>query len=63
MPIPTLIKVIRHDQLTGFPCMTVKNVKKYLAPLPVTPKGHMKRPRTGIMSTTKMKEQREKIQE
>jgi hypothetical protein len=61
MPVPTLIKAIQNKQLTGFPCMTVKNVKKYLAPSPATPKGRMKRPRTGIRSTTKQKQQREKV--
>ena len=57
MPIPTLVKAIQNNQLTGFPCMTVKNVKKYLAPSPATPKGCMKRLRTGIRSTTKQKQQ------
>jgi hypothetical protein len=32
MPIPTLVKAIQNNQLTGFLCMTVKNAKKYLAP-------------------------------
>ena len=63
VPIPTLIKAIQNDQLTGFPCMAVKNVKKYLAPSPARTKGCMKRLQTGIRSTTKRKEQREKIQE
>ena len=43
--------------------MTVKNVKKYLAPSPATPKGRMKLPQTGIRSTTKQQRQREKVQE
>ena len=47
----------------GFLCMTVKSVKKYLAPSPATAKGRMKRPQTGIRSTTKQKQQREKIRE
>ena len=60
-PIPTLIKAIQNKQLTGFPCMTVKNIKRYLAPSPATPKGRMKRPRTGIRSTT-TQQQREEVQ-
>ena len=63
MPIPTLIKIMQNNQLTGFPCMTAKNVKKYLAPSPATPKGRMRRPRTGIRSTGNQKQQREKIKE
>ena len=43
--------------------MTVKHVKKYLAPSPATPKGRMKRPRAGFRSTTKKKEQHEKVRE
>ena len=43
--------------------MTVKNVKKYLASLPATPKGRMKRPQTGIRNTTKQKQQHEKVRE
>ena len=35
MPIPTLVKVIQNNQLTGFPCMTITNAKKYMPPLPV----------------------------
>jgi hypothetical protein len=63
MPIPTLIKIMQNNQLTGFPCMTAKNVKNYLAPSPATPKGRMRRPRTGIRSTGNQKQQREKIKE
>ena len=43
--------------------MTVKHVKKYVASSPAAPKSCMKRPRTGIRSTTKPKQQPEKIQE
>ena len=43
--------------------MTVKHVKKYLAPSPATTKGRMKWPRTGTRSTTKKKDQREKVEE
>ena len=32
VPISTLVKVIQNNQLTGFPCMTTKNTKKYLVP-------------------------------
>ena len=53
MPIPTLIKAIQNNQLTGFPCMTTTNVKKYLALLPPKPKSRMKQPRAGIRSTKK----------
>ena len=44
IPIPTLINTIKNEQLTGFPCMTVKYVKRYPTPSPATPKGRMKRP-------------------
>ena len=59
--IPMLVKAVQNNQLTGFPCMTVKNVKKHLVHSPATPKGCMKRPRTSIRSTTKQKQKREEI--
>ena len=36
-PIATLEKAIANNQLTGFPCMKNKLVRKYLAPSPATP--------------------------
>ena len=53
LPATTLIKAIINNQLINIPCMKVDTIRKYLSPSPATPKGRMKRPRTGIRSTRK----------
>ena len=53
MPAQTLEKAIQNDQLRGFPCMNVKDIRKHLAPSPATAKGRMKKPKQGIRSTRK----------
>jgi hypothetical protein len=50
--ILTLLKAVRRGFLKGCPNMTKKLILKYLNPSPATAKGHMKRPRQGIRSTT-----------
>jgi hypothetical protein len=50
--ISTLLKAVRRGFLKGCPNMTEKLILKYLNPSPATAKGHMKRPRHGIRSTT-----------
>ena len=50
--ISTLLKAVRRGFLRGCPYMTEKLILKYLNPSPATAKGHMKRPRQGIRSTT-----------
>ena len=61
MLIPTLVKAIQNNQLTGFLCMMVENAKKYLMSLTSTPKGRMKQPRVGIRSAKKQQRKREEI--
>ena len=48
-----MTKAINNGQLEGVPFMKSELVRKYLAPSPATSKGRMKRPRTGIQSTSK----------
>ncbi len=43
---------IKWDFFKGAPHLTVKTIRKYLMPSPATSKGHMKRPRKGLQSTT-----------
>jgi len=43
MPPATLEKAIANDQLKGFPCMNLKDVRRHLPPSPATPKGRMKK--------------------
>jgi hypothetical protein len=50
--ISTLLKATRKGFLKGCPNITEKLILKYLNPSPATAKGHMKRPRQGIRSTT-----------
>jgi hypothetical protein len=50
--ISTLLKAVRKGFLDGCPNVNVKLILKYLNPSPATAKGHMKRPRNGIKSTT-----------
>ncbi len=48
----TLLKAVRRGFLNGCPNTSSKLILKYLSPSPATAKGHMKRPRHGICSTT-----------
>mgnify|MGYP006204437665 FL=1 len=50
--ISSLLKAIQKGFLDGCPNVNVKLILKYLNPSPATAKGHMKRPRHGIKSTT-----------
>ena len=50
--ISTLLKALKQGFLEGCPNMTIPLVKKYLNASPATSKGHMKRPKKGIRSTT-----------
>ncbi len=50
--ISTLLKAVQRGFLKRCPNMTEKLILKYLNPSPATAKGHMKRPRHGIRSTT-----------
>ena len=50
--ILSLIRAINAGFLQGAPHLTAATVQKYLMPSPATSKGHMKRPHTGIRSTT-----------
>jgi hypothetical protein len=50
-PIASLIKAINAGFLKGAPHLA-KAVQKYLVPNPATSKGHMKRLRKGLWSTT-----------
>ena len=42
MPPPTLEKAISNNQLKGFPCMNLKEIRRHLPPSPATPKGRRK---------------------
>ena len=55
MPEQTLEKAIGNEQLRGFPCMNIKDIRRYLAPSPATAKGRMKKPKAGIRSTRNSK--------
>jgi hypothetical protein len=50
--ISTLLKAVRRGFLDGCPNLSKKLINKYLNASPATAKGHMKRPRHGIRSTT-----------
>jgi hypothetical protein len=50
--ISTLLKAVRCGFLNGCPNISKIFILKYLNPSPATAKGHMKRPRHGICSTT-----------
>jgi len=50
--ISTLLKAVRRGFLKGCPNLSETLILKYLNPSPATAKGHMKRPRQGIRSTT-----------
>jgi hypothetical protein len=52
--ISTLLKAIKCGYLKGCPNLTAHGVNKYLNPSPATAKGHMKRPRQGIRSTSRV---------
>jgi hypothetical protein len=52
--ISTLLKAPHRGFICGCPNMSKKMILKYLNPSPPTAKGHMKQPRHGIQSTTKM---------
>jgi hypothetical protein len=51
--ISSLMKALRKGYLQGCPNLSEELVTKYLNPSPATAKGHMKRPKKGIRSTTK----------
>jgi hypothetical protein len=51
-PKSSLLEAIRRGFPRGAPHLKGKNVAKYLPPSMATSKGHMKRPRKGIRSTT-----------
>jgi hypothetical protein len=50
--ISTLLKATRQGFLKGCPYISKQLILKYLNPSPTTAKGHMKRPRHGMRSTT-----------
>ncbi len=50
--ISTLMKALKKGFLKGCPNMNEELITKYLNPSPATAKGHMKRPKKGIRSTT-----------
>ena len=51
-PIKMLIDAAHNNQLTGITFINnADNIRKYLAPSPATPKGGMKKPKSGIRST------------
>ncbi len=50
--ISSILKALKQGFLEGCPNMTIPLVKKYLNASPATSKGHMKRPKKGIRSTT-----------
>ena len=55
-PVPsTLIKAIKNNQLLTWPMLTVKNVKKHLAPSIATAMGHLDQARKNAGSTKKNK--------
>jgi hypothetical protein len=51
-PKASLLAAIRRSFLCGAPHLDLKSVAKYLPPSMATAKGHLKRPRKGIRSTT-----------
>jgi hypothetical protein len=51
-PITSLLKAINAGFPRGAPHLNAKSVHKYLMPSPATSKGHMKRQRKGLRSTT-----------
>ena len=51
--ISSLLKALRKGFLKGCPNLSEELVTKYLNPSPATAKGHRKRPRKGIRSTSK----------
>ena len=52
LPKLSLITAINAGFLRGAPHLDIKSITKYLMPSPATSKGHMKRPRKGLRSTT-----------
>jgi hypothetical protein len=52
--ISTLLKAIKRGYLKRCPNVTAHGVNKYLNPSPATAKGHMKRPRQGVCSTSQV---------
>jgi hypothetical protein len=47
------MKALKKGFLKGCPNMNKELVTKYLNPSPATAKGHMKRPKKGIRTTTR----------
>ena len=53
-PLKMLIEAALNNQFTGIPFIDNPNfICKYLAPSPATPKGIMKKPKAGMLSTRK----------
>ena len=53
-PIKMIIKATLNNQFPGIPFINDSDtIHKYLAPSPATPKGRMKKPKSGIRSTRK----------
>jgi hypothetical protein len=50
--ISTLLKALKRGFLKGCPNLSIDLVTKYLNASPATAKGHMKRPKKAIQSTT-----------
>ena len=49
-----LIEAALNNQLTGIPFINKPDtIRNYLSPSPETPKGRMKKPKSGILSTRK----------
>ena len=61
IPAPMLLKAIVNNQVTGFPCMNAKDIKRYLAPWPARPKCTTKKPRAGIRTMVKNGERDKEI--
>ena len=56
MPIQEIINAAQNNQLEGVPFLSKPDlIQKYLPPLPVTPKGRVKRLGTGMRSARKKK--------
>ena len=56
----TLLKAIRHNNLTSFPGLTTKNVNKFFPESDKMQKGHMCQTRQGVQSTKAKEEEEER---
>ena len=54
-PIKTLIVAVNNNQLDTWPGLTARAIRRNLSDAPATAKGHMKRPRQGIRSTSRIR--------